>query len=166
MSEPHRTLDREKLREAPTLRKEWVSIAAGDVCVWGMKAADMLMLGERIQRPSIDPRGGIDTTAAVVWMILLCTHETDAPNSPLVWTEPDIAEIYQLSGEDFAALSQACQRVNGTDGEGLDRQRDFTRAPEAPNSSDSPSSASSSSAGSRPNLEMSAITNSSPRPTP
>ena len=155
----HRPLDRDQLAQKPRLKKEWVSIAAGDVCVWGMNAAQMLALGERIQRPAIDPRGGVDTSAAALWLVAYCTHLSDAEDSPLVWNESQLMEIYQLSGEDFGALAMAARRVNGTDAEVIESQRDFTTATGAPSSSDSPSSASSSSTGFPENSATSPITN-------
>jgi hypothetical protein len=154
----HRPLDRERLRQKPKLKKEWVSIEAGDVCVWGMNAAQMLSLGERVQRPGIDPRGGVDAGSAAVWMVLFCTRVSDAEDSPVVWTEGQIAEIYGLSGEDFQKLAAACMRVNGTDPGALEQTRDFTTATGAPSSSGSPSSVSSSSTDSPANWVMSPTT--------
>jgi hypothetical protein len=154
-----RPLDREKLRQKPKLKKEWVSISAGDVSVWGMNAAQMLALGERIQRPTIDPRGGVDSSGAVLWLVVFCTHVSDDEESPLVWNEAQLQEVYQLSGDDFTALAMAARRVNGTDEKGLDDARDFTTATGAPSSSDSPSSASSSSGASPANWNTLPTTN-------
>ena len=142
-----------------SLRREWVPLTTGDVCVWGMTAAEMLGLGQRSQRPSIDPRGGVDTSAAALWLVALCTRHGDEPESPRVWDDLSIAEISDLPGEDFTALSLAAQRVNGKDAETVEELRDFTPATEAQNSSNSPSSASSNSAAGFPvNSAMSPIT--------
>jgi hypothetical protein len=143
-----RPLDRRQLKEKPVLRKEWVSIAAGDVCVWGMSAADMLTLGERTQRPAIDPRGGVDPTAGALYLAALCTHEGDDDESPRVWDDLHIQEITLLSGDDWIELQQAIQRVNGRSAEEVESMRDFSPATGAPKSSASPSSASSNSTGS------------------
>lgn len=145
MSE-RRKLDRERLKRKPSLRKEWVPIEAGDVCVWGMNAAQILSLGERIRRPEIDPRGGVDTTAAALWLILICTHLSDEEGSPPVWSPATIGEIAELSAEDFRLLSEAAENVNGRGTRIIQEARDFTKATEAPNTSECESSASSSSA--------------------
>ncbi len=126
-----------------SLKREWVPLSTGDVCVWGMTAAEMLGLGQRSQRPSIDPRGGVDTSAAALWLVALCTRHDDKPESPRVWDDLSIGEIADLPGEDFTALSLAAQRVNGKDAKTVEDLRDFTTATEARNSSDSPSSVSS-----------------------
>ncbi len=132
MKTKRRNLDRERLRQKPRLRKEWVEIEAGDVCVWGMNAAQMLTLGERIQRPAGDPRGGVDTTGAGLWLVLLCTHLGDEEDSPLVWNDQQIGEIAALSAEDFRVLSEAAQNVNGRGTRIVEEVRDFTPATGAP----------------------------------
>ncbi len=141
-----------------SLKREWVPLSTGDVCVWGMTAAEMLGLGQRSQRPSIDPRGGVDTSAAALWLVALCTRHGDQPDSPRVWDDLSIGEIADLPGEDFTALSLAAQRVNGKDTETVEELRDFTTATEAQSSSDSPSSVLSISEGFPVNSDMSPIT--------
>jgi len=128
------------------LKKEWVPLTTGDVCVWGMTAAEMLALGSRSQRPAIDPRGGVDTTSASLWLVALSTRRDDQPDSPRVWDDLSLSELGDLPGEDFTALSLAAQRVNGKDPDSVEAMTDFTPATGAPNPSDLSSSASSSSA--------------------
>lgn len=139
-----------RLEVQQSLKREWVPLSTGDVCVWGMTAAEMLGLGQRSQRPAVDPRGGVDTSAAALWLVALCTRESDQPESPRIWDDLSIAEIAELPGEDFTELSLAAQRVNGKDPETVGELRDFTRATGAQKPSDSPSSASNNSAGGSP----------------
>jgi hypothetical protein len=153
-----RPLDRAKLKAKPVLRKEWVSIEAGDVCVWGMTAAEMLSLGQRAQRPAVDPRGGMDTNAAAAWLVALCTREDDSDGSPRVWDDISYQEVFNLSGDDFQTLSFAAQRVNGQSRAGIEALEDFIGATEAPNTSGLPSSVSNNSGGSPASSDRSLIT--------
>lgn len=130
------------------LRKEWVELDGGDVCVWEMRAPEMLSLGERSQRPGIDPRGGVDVTSAALLLTAFCTHVDDLPGSPRVWDDLQLGQINLLRSEEFTRLQEAIQRVNGTSPAAIEAVRDFTLATGAPNTSDSPSSASSNSTGS------------------
>lgn len=141
------------------LKREWVSLEWGDVCVWGLTAAEMLALGQRSQRPSIDPRGGIDASAAASWLLALSARRDDQPGAERIWDDLTFADVLELSGEDFGKLSAAAQRVNGQGAEQVEATRDFTPATGAPNTSDSPSSASSSSTASPPNSTTSPTPN-------
>jgi hypothetical protein len=130
------------------LRKEWVTLDGGDVCVWGLTAGEMMTLSERSARPEIDPRGGADSRMASAWLIALATHYGDALDSPRVWDDLGYPEIFDLTSQEFTALTEAIARVMGTAEPETDALRAFTSAPEAPRSSDLPSSASSNSTGS------------------
>lgn len=137
------------------LKKEWVELDGGPVCVWEMNAAEMLALGQRSARPSIDQRGGVDATTASILLVAFCTHTGDDIDSPRLWDEARLGEIQLLRGEEFAELSEAIQRVNGTGKEAGEAMRDFTPATEEPNTSASSSSVSSNSAASPQNSKRS-----------
>jgi hypothetical protein len=127
------------------LAKEWVPLDGGEVCVWEMTAAEMLSLGQQSARPSMDPRGGVDTTTAALLLAAFCTHAGEEIDSPRIWEQLQVLEIQSLRGEEFTRLQEAIQRVNGTAKEAVEGVRDFTTAPEGLSTSASPSSASSNS---------------------
>jgi hypothetical protein len=132
------------------LRREWVSLDNGDVCVWELTAAEMGVMSERSTRPAIDPRGGIDTTGASAWMAALSCRQDDAPGSPRIWDDLAVSEILALRFEEWARLQETMQRLNGLDAESVEERRDFTPATGAPKASGSNGSASKNSTGSRP----------------
>lgn len=134
------------------LRKEWVSLEGGDVCVWGLTAGEMMQLGERSARPSIDTRGGTDPKMASAWLILLATHYSDEPDSPRVWDDLSYEEIFDLTSQEFTGLTDAISRVMGTAPQEVETLKDFTSASEAPSTSDSTPFVSSTSTGSRRKL--------------
>lgn len=132
------------------LAKEWVDLDGGPVCVWEMTAAEMLSLGQQSARPSMDARGGVDTTTAALLLAAFCTHAGEEIDSPRIWEQMQVMEIQSLRGEDFTRLQEAIQRVNGTAREAVESMRDFTAVLGELSTSDSPSSASSSSADASP----------------
>lgn len=131
------------------LRKEWVSLVDGDVCVWELMTPESVLLAERSRRPAIDTRGGMDETAATAWLIALSVHHSDEPDSPRVWDDLAIADTLLLRSRDTNLIVGAFRRVNGTSEEELEAVTDFSPATGAQNPSESTVSASSNSAGSR-----------------
>jgi hypothetical protein len=131
------------------LRKEWVSLDGGDVCCWGLTALEMISLGERSQRPAIDPRGGTDPRMASAWLIALATHTSDEPDAPRVWDDMNFEDILELTSWEFTDLTEAIARVMGRAPSEIETLEDFTAAPEGPNTSESTPSASNISTDSR-----------------
>jgi hypothetical protein len=129
------------------VRKEWVTLDGGDVCVWGLTAGELMHLTEKSARPAVDPRGGADPRMASAWLIALATHYGDDPDSPRIWDDLTYEEIFDLTSQEFTALTEAIGRVMGTALPETEALRAFTPAAEAPNSSDLPSSALNNSTG-------------------
>jgi len=143
-------------REA--LRREKVILPTGYVWVWGLDTAEMLAVKERAMRPSIDPRGGVNESAATAWLVAMCTRREGTVGSPRVWDDLSYDKVLRLPAEVSGKLVQACRRVNGMSEEEVEATEDFSKATRAPKPSDSTSSVSSNSAGSPPNSAASLIT--------
>lgn len=128
-----RRFDKAAAKECRHLRREWVPLDAGDVCVVEMTAQAATTLSERASRPSIDPRGGLDPGESVLWQILLSTFYDDGAEAEPVFSETpaDVKLIMDLRFEEFQALIQAINRVNGRDATEAEVMRDFSRVSEA-----------------------------------
>ena len=130
------------------LKKEWVSLEDGDVCVWELTTAEASFLAERSRRPSIDTRGGMDQTMATAWLISLSVHHGDEADSPRVWDDITYQDALLLRARDANKITEAFSRVNGTSDEALEAASDFFGAAEEPKPSASIASASNNSTGS------------------
>jgi hypothetical protein len=94
-----------------------------------MTAQEAMTLSERAQRPSIDPRGGLDPGESVLWQIILSTFFDDGEEAERVYSETpeDVKAIMDLRFEEFQLLMQAINRVNGRDAREAEVMRDFSR---------------------------------------
>lgn len=126
-------------------RKEWVELEDGDICCWSLSAGEMLQMRDHAERPAIDPRGGISSSVASVWLVALSAHDGEEESARRIWDDMSLSEIYQLSNEDYLKLIRAAGKVNGISVEEVRALQDFTPATGAPNSSGSSSSASKNS---------------------
>lgn len=135
MSE-HRAFSKDTM--APRrLKGEWVPTERGDVYVREMRTREYLQLSSKAQRPSIDPRGGIDATEAVLWQVALCCYPDDDPNAAPLFNldDPgDLQILFGLSQEEFISLLAAINRVNGRDPTEEELRRDFSAARQGANS--------------------------------
>ncbi len=131
--------------KTPRLRKEWVELVDGDVCVWELLTPESVKLSERSRRPAIDTRGGLDEASATAWMIALSVHRDEELGSPRVWDDLTVGDTLLLLTRDTNKIAAAFKRVNGTSEEEMTAVSDFTGATGARNPSASTVSASSSS---------------------
>ncbi len=137
--------DKTKMRtDGSRRRKELVSLDAGDLWVFEMTVAESAGLADRASRPAIDPRGGMDPAATIVYQIMLCCYESDEPGANRVFNDADIPLIHSLRMEEMTRIVQAIQRVNGLNPEEVDVTRDFFGANGEASSSPALSSVSSS----------------------
>ena len=130
------------------LKKEWVSLTDGDVCVWELTLPESAVLAERSRRPEIDERGGHDATMATAWMLALSVHHGDETDSPRVWDDLNYLDTLSLRTRDVNRISAAFARVMGEAEDEVQAVEDFTGAAGARPTSASPSSASNNSTGS------------------
>jgi hypothetical protein len=131
------------------LRKEWVSLADGDVCCWELTTPQMLQMAERSARPAVDPRGGVSSSVARLWMIAFSAHHGEEADSPRIWDDMSFADVGNLRFEEFSRLQAVIERLNGLDPEEVESLRDFTAATGEPKPSASNGSASKTSTDSR-----------------
>jgi hypothetical protein len=119
----------DKTRLSPsTRRKVPVELQGQTLWVWEMTIAELSQLVERTMRPAIDPRGGSDPTASLVWQILLSCYDSDAEDAKRVFDEADLPMIFGLRLEEFAGLRTGIAQANGTTKDEVDGLVDFIGA--------------------------------------
>lgn len=104
--------DKAKLAH-PNRRIERVELDAGEVWVKELTCAETAQLMERAARPKIDPRGGVDPAASVIWQIILSCYEGEDKDARRVFGDGDEHLLYNLRMEEMARLNAAINRVNG-----------------------------------------------------
>lgn len=120
----------------PQRTREWVSLADGDVCVWSMTAAESIQLADRAARPGIDPRGGHDTGALILFQIIFSCYDGEDDDAKRIWGDVDLVSVGSLAQREMEAILAAINRVNGKDAATEEIVRDFTTAAEGRNASD------------------------------
>jgi hypothetical protein len=121
----------------PERVREWVDLGDGEVCVWSMTAAEFIQLTDRATRPAIDPRGGVDTGALVLFQIIFSCYDGDEDNAKRIWGDVDLVSVGSLKQGQVEDLLAAINRVNGKDASSEEITRDFSLAAEGQKSSDS-----------------------------
>ena len=131
--------------------KEWVSLDAGDVCVWEMTVMEVMTLLEKASRPQIpgappEFSGGIDKNEEILWKIIVSTYDGDEPTSKPIWgaDADSMRQVFGLRLNEFKELAAAMARVNGVDADRLETLDAFTVPSEGGNPSPSFASASAS----------------------
>lgn len=124
----------------PKREREWISLAGGDVCVWSMSAAEALQLADRAARPAIDPRGGHDPSALVLFQVIFSCYDGEEDDAKRIWQDVDLVSVGSLSQKDMEAILAAINRVNGKDAATDEVTRDFSIAAEGRSASGLPSS--------------------------
>ncbi|HEY9014960.1 MAG TPA: hypothetical protein VIM84_07850 [Gemmatimonadales bacterium] len=130
----HRAYDHEGA-DRHSRRFEWVSLTHGDVCVRAMTVSELLQIQDRAQRPKIDPRGGLDPGWSALLQVALSCYDGEDEGARPIWPcsldLKSLSPIGRLPIQDFTAIIQAVQRVNGMEGSEVDALADFSRASEA-----------------------------------
>ena len=124
---------KERQKETSRPRMERVELSGGAIWVRAMTVADAMKVTDQSARPSIDPRGGLDRSEALLWQVIVsCFYDEDG-KEPVFSSESaeDVRLIYGLPIQEFALLVSAIQRVNGQDAEEVEILRDFTPARQA-----------------------------------
>jgi hypothetical protein len=115
-------------------RKEWITLPAGEMCIWEMTCAEVAQMLERSQRPASFGGGQDEATAMFYEIMLSCYHGDEVGAAPVF---PEMASVARLRWEDGVAIRAAVQRVNGKDASQEELMRGFSKAPEAQNTSES-----------------------------
>jgi hypothetical protein len=131
-----------------TLRREWVELDGGWVCVREMQAADSLFIMEHSSRPG---RNELDMTRYRIWRIVVSCYKGEEPGAERTFGLTDLDRVQKLRAAEWAKLIEAIDRVNGLADEEVSAAQDFTEAPEEPSSETSPSGVSRISIASLPN---------------
>lgn len=121
---------------APARRKEWVSLKGGDVCVWELTVADMAQIMERSARPPIDPRGGNDSAALLLYQIFFACYDGEEEGAKRIFGEGDLPQIGALTVSEMEAVMGAINRTCGKDAGQEELLEGFTRATGAQSSSE------------------------------
>jgi hypothetical protein len=111
-----------------------VELKGGWVCVWELTVGDMAQILERSTRPSVDPRGGSDPAAVMLYQILLACFEGDEPGAR-VFADSSLPAIGALTVSEMEAVMGAINRTCGKDAQTEELLKGFTPATGAPNTS-------------------------------
>jgi len=128
---PERKIYRPSAEPAP-LRKEWVSLPGGDICVWELTVAESTQVLEKSERPSVDPRGGYNRGAMRVQQVMMSCYDGEQDGAKRLFGEADLLHLYRMPLAQFESLVAATDRVNGKGAGEAERLEDFTPAEPEP----------------------------------
>jgi hypothetical protein len=110
-----RSIYRPRTEDDMSRRKEWVDLDGGSLCVWEMTVRENMTVIERSQRPSRDPRGGLDRSEQMLWQIVMSCFDGDGKNAKLVFSPTDPGPVFRLRMKEYVKIITAIGRVNGAD---------------------------------------------------
>lgn len=129
---PERTIYRPSAEPAP-LRKEWVTLPGGDICVWELTVAESTRIIEKSERPAIDPRGGHNQGAMRVQQVAMSCYDGEQDGAKRIFSEAELLHLYRMPLYQFELLVAATDRVNGKGAGEAELLEDFTPAAPEPN---------------------------------